>query len=94
MVGDAAPCPLGEVGEGARAVAELAAHPPHDGSHRTRAALIDLCPDPSQLLVVGHCPSGAGRESTPTRTSSTRPFRTAQITSSCFVLIPSLSRMR
>ena len=30
----------------------------------------------------------------PTTTSSSRPFRTAQITSSCFVPIPSLSCMR
>ena len=45
-------------------------------------------------LVAGHCPSGAGGASPPTSTSSTRPFRTAQITSSCFVLMPSLSCMR
>ena len=30
----------------------------------------------------------------PTTTSSSRPFRTAQITSSCFVPMPSLSCMR
>ena len=58
------------------------------------AGLVILAPDPSRRLIVGHCPSGTGWESTSTTTSSTRPFRTAQITSSCFVLIPSLSCMR
>ena len=53
-----------------------------------------LAPDSSQRLVVGHCPSGVGWASSPTSTSSTRPLRTAQITSSCFVPMPSLSCMR
>ena len=44
--------------------------------------------------AVGHWPSGTGWESTPATTSSIRPFRTAQTTSSCFVLMPSLSCMR
>ena len=48
----------------------------------------------SQRPIVGHCPSGAGWASTSTTTSSSRPFRTAQTTSSCFVLMPSLSCMR
>ena len=67
-----------EVGRGARVPARL------PGAH-----------DPSQQPIVGHCPSsGAGWASAPTTMSSTRPFRTAQITSSCFFLMLSLSCMR
>ena len=41
--------------------------------------------------VVGHWPSGTGRESTPAGASSSRPLRTAQTTSSCFEWTPTLS---
>ena len=41
--------------------------------------------------VVGHWPSGTGRESTPAGASSNRPLRTAQTTSSCFEWTPTLS---
>ena len=43
--------------------------------------------------VVRRC-YGVGDESIPTATSSIRPFRTAQITSSCFLSTPSLFCMR
>ena len=53
-----------------------------------------LAPDLPQRAVVGHCPWGVGCTSRPTATSSTKPLRTAQTTSSCFVRMASLSCMR
>ena len=45
-------------------------------------------------LSTDHHPSGSTWESRPTATSSSRPLRTAQITSSCLFLTPSFSCMR
>ena len=66
----------------------------HLGEVPANATLASIDGNAANTAVVGHCPSGAGWESTPTTTSSSRPFRTAQITSSCFVLISSLSCTR
>ena len=52
-----------------------------------------VAPDPSQLWWVIAPPALAESQST-TSTSSTRPFRTAQITSPCFVSTASLFCMR
>ena len=69
---------------GARVVARLAAEPPR--AERPQVARLPGAHDPSKQPIVGHCPSsGAGWASPPTSTSSSKPFRTAQTTSSCFV---------
>ena len=85
--------------QGRQRAGQLPAEPAGDSAaaDRGRAASITRlpgAPEPSQRPIVGHCPSGAGWAPTPTATSSSRPFRTAQITSSCFVPMPSLSCMR
>ena len=65
-------------------VAQLAWKARDEGADRPRVPGVSHATDPSQQ---------SGRQR-PTTTSSSRPFRTAQITSSCFVLTPSLSCIR
>ena len=54
----------------------------HDSAawRATSAGSAETSSPACKRLVVGHRPSGGGGESTPAATSSSRPFRTAQIT--------------
>ena len=63
-------------------------------SHPARKTLALWDPGSSTAAGVGQHVYGVYWGSTPTTTSSSRPLRTAQITSSCFVPMPSLSCMR
>ena len=51
-------------------------------------------PDPFPSAIAGHRPSALAGVSTPTKSSSSRPFRTAQTTISCLDPTPSLSCIR
>ena len=59
-----------------------------------KTAWLLRAPDPFPSAIAGHRPSALAGVSTPTKSSSSRPFRTAQTTISCLDPTPSLSCIR
>ena len=68
-----------------------AIHMPDSAPPATSARSAKTSSPACKRRVVGHRPSGSGGAPSPAGASSSRPFFTAQTTSSCFEWTPTLS---